>query len=68
MVSGREEMLGAIGFAEEDFELGGRVRIHSESWNADALRPVRRGQQVRVTALDGLRLTVEPIDAEPEDF
>jgi membrane-bound serine protease (ClpP class) len=68
VVSGREEMLGATGVAEEDFELGGHVRVHSEIWNADALRPVRRGQKVRVTAIDGLRLTVEPLDEELEEI
>lgn len=68
VVSGREEMLGTTGTAEEDFELGGHVRVHSETWNADALRPVRRGQKVRVTAIDGLRLTVEPLDEELEEI
>ncbi|MGD8955701.1 MAG: nodulation protein NfeD [Chromatiaceae bacterium] len=61
VVSGREEMLLATGVAEEDFEHSGRVRIHSETWNAETLQPVRRGQTVRVRSMEGLRLTVEPV-------
>ena len=61
VVSGREEMLLATGVAEEDFEHKGRVRIHSETWNAETLEPVSRGQTVRVKSIEGLRLTVEPV-------
>ena len=66
VVSGREEMLSATGVAEEDFSHHGRVRIHSESWRAEALRPVHRGQEVRVKAIEGLKLTVEPVDETEE--
>lgn len=64
VVSGREEMLHAVGVAEADFATDGWVRIHSESWNADATVAVRKGQPVRVTGMDGLRLTVEPLDED----
>lgn len=68
VVSGREEMLAAIGVAEEDFDGRGHVRVHSEIWNARAEQPVRKGQRVRVTALDGLVLTVRPLtDTAEED-
>jgi membrane-bound serine protease (ClpP class) len=64
VVSGREEMLHAVGVAEEDFDASGRVRVHSESWNASANATVRKGQRVRVTGMDGLRLTVEPLNED----
>ncbi|MGB5493730.1 MAG: nodulation protein NfeD [Sedimenticolaceae bacterium] len=67
VVSGREEMLLATGVAEEDFERSGRVRIHSETWNAETLRPVRRGQTVRVKSMEGLQLTVEPVSETKQE-
>jgi len=60
VVSGQEEMLGATGTALQDFSELGRVRIHGESWQARTEAPVRRGQSVRVTRIDGLTLHVEP--------
>jgi membrane-bound serine protease (ClpP class) len=61
VVSGAEELVGARGAALDDFVDGqGRVRVHSEEWQARAARPLRRGAAVTVTARDGLILTVEP--------
>ena len=60
VVSGREEMLGAIALAEEDFQQEGLVRIHSEDWNARCGTPVRHGDRLRVSAIEGLTLVVEP--------
>ncbi len=65
VVSGAEEMIGAPGVALEDFTGAGRVRVHSEQWNARSDTPLRRGDRVRVVAMDGLSLTVRP-DAGPE--
>ncbi len=59
---GDEEMIGMIGEAREDFDRTGRVYVHSELWNAQTTVPVQFGQRVRVTALDGLMLRVEPVD------
>ena len=61
VVSGAEEIIGSHGEALGDFAEGiGRVRVHSEEWQARAARPVRRGEQVKVTGRDGLVLVVEP--------
>jgi membrane-bound serine protease (ClpP class) len=62
VVSGAEEMIGAIGVALEDFEASGPIRVHSERWTALSERPVRAGQRLRVIALDGLKLKVEEVD------
>jgi len=48
---------------------GGVVRVASEEWRAVAPSgPIEGGARVRVTALDGLVLTVQPSDehAEPD--
>jgi membrane-bound serine protease (ClpP class) len=61
VVSGQEELIGAIGTVLEDFEIDGRIRIHSEVWNAHASGPIQKGQQVRVHGMRGLVLSVEPV-------
>jgi membrane-bound serine protease (ClpP class) len=65
VVTGVEEMLGATGLALESFAQSGRVRVHGEIWNARARLPVTEGGQVRVAAVDGLTLEVEPVAAPP---
>jgi membrane-bound serine protease (ClpP class) len=59
VVSGREEMIGAAGEALEDFDGEGWARVHGETWRVRSHAPVRRGQRLRVAAIDGLVLTVE---------
>ncbi|ROR32734.1 NfeD family protein [Inmirania thermothiophila] len=61
VVSGAEELLGATAEAVEDFEGTGRVRLHGELWQAESPVPVRRGQRLRVTAVEGLRVRVAPL-------
>jgi membrane-bound serine protease (ClpP class) len=58
--TGREAMLGASAVALEDFAERGRVRAFSETWNARSPHPVRKGDSLRITSIDGLVLTVEP--------
>ncbi len=64
VVTGREELLHSIGTVLEDFEGMGRIHIHGEDWGARSRVRVRRGQKVRVTALEGLTLHVEPLGDE----
>ena len=64
VVSGREEMLGALGEALENFKDSGRVRVHSEEWQARSAAALKRGQKVKVVGIDGLILTVEPHNPE----
>jgi membrane-bound serine protease (ClpP class) len=65
VVTGQEEMLNSIGEALESFKAEGRVRVHSEDWSARSSVPLKRGQKVKVVAMDGLVLIVEP--ANPEE-
>ena len=59
VVTGREHMIGASAEALEDFEQEGWARVHGESWRVRSNAPVRRGERLRVKAIDGLILTAE---------
>ena len=59
VVSGREHLIGASAEALEDFASEGWARVQGETWRVRATVPVRRGQRLRVTSIDGLILTVE---------
>jgi len=62
IVSGVEEMVGCEGEALEDFDGKGWVRVHSETWKAVSLSPLKRGQKITVTGIKGLELSVEASD------
>ncbi|HEY8555345.1 MAG TPA: nodulation protein NfeD [Burkholderiales bacterium] len=64
VVSGREQMLGAIGEATEAFTDSGWVRVMGEMWRARSRTPVAAGQRIRVVGMEGLTLTVEPYEQE----
>lgn len=59
-VSGRESLIGAPAIAIDDFEQHGHVRLQGEVWQATASEPVHEGQRLRVTALEGLTVSVTP--------
>jgi membrane-bound serine protease (ClpP class) len=63
-VTGIEGMLGTTGRAITaiDGASSGKVTTHGEIWQATAKRPVAAGQSVRIVAVDGLTLAVEPVD------
>jgi membrane-bound serine protease (ClpP class) len=60
VVSGREELLGSSGEVLEDCEREGWARVHSETWRIRSAAPLKRGQRVRVAAMNGLLLDVVP--------
>ncbi len=62
VVAGREQLIGAAGSALLDFENRGSVFVHSERWSAVTASPLREGQAIVVTAIDGLTLEVRPAD------
>ncbi len=59
VVTGMEAMVGSTAEALEDFDQIGRVRTQGETWQARSNKPVRRGERVRIIAVDGLTLQVE---------
>jgi membrane-bound serine protease (ClpP class) len=60
VVAGVADLSGQWATVLGDFEGRGRVQIRGEVWQAESNVPVRRGQQVRVLAMDGLVLRVAP--------
>ncbi len=64
-VTGIEGMIGSAGRARDGLEPGvsGYVDVHGELWRAVSRAPVAAGQPVRVTAVNGLTLAVEPSGA-----
>jgi len=61
IVTGSEELIGSAGEMLDDAQTEGWARIHSESWRVYSALPLKRGQRVRVTARNGLVLTVAPV-------
>ncbi|MGI9331249.1 MAG: NfeD family protein [Gammaproteobacteria bacterium] len=62
VVSGAEEMIGSAGHALEDFQDQGPIFVHGERWHAHSNAAIKRGDAVRVTAIRGLELEIEPAD------
>ena len=59
--TGSEGMIGETGAAVTELAPEGKVFVHGEYWNAVAPRNVPAGGRVRVTGVDKLKLTVEPV-------
>lgn len=63
VVSGIEEMRHLPAVALADFETAGQVLVHGERWQAHTSAPVRKGQTLKITRIEGLSLDVEPAEA-----
>jgi membrane-bound serine protease (ClpP class) len=59
---GREDLVGELGDAEVDIAPDGVVRVRDALWRARTNRatPLEAGDRVRVVAVDGIVLEVEP--------
>jgi membrane-bound serine protease (ClpP class) len=64
-VTGVEGMVGQAGVAIGALNLAGTVLIRGEYWSALASAPVNPAGHVRVTAVDGLTLKVDPANEAP---
>jgi membrane-bound serine protease (ClpP class) len=60
-VSGRESIVGGIGIATESFTGDGHIWLESETWAVRSVVPIEKEQKVRVRAMKGLVLEVEPV-------
>jgi membrane-bound serine protease (ClpP class) len=60
VTTGSEGMLGERAQAISALDPEGRVRLRGEIWNARASDSVAEGAEVRVKAVEGLTLVVEP--------
>jgi membrane-bound serine protease (ClpP class) len=61
-VSGKGSIIGGVGTAMQTFTGEGKIWLEGEAWAAVSSEPVKKDQQVRVRAIDGLTLLVEPIE------
>jgi membrane-bound serine protease (ClpP class) len=59
--TGSEGMIGETGAAVTALEPAGKVFVHGEYWDAVSSRPAPAGARVRVTAIENLKLLVEPV-------
>ena len=59
--TGVEGMIGIVGKALTPLAPEGKVFVHGEYWDAVSTGPVPAGAPVRVTAMEKLKLTVEPV-------
>ena len=67
VVSGSEEMLGALGTVGAPAEGGGWwIHVHGETWRARSPQPLDPGSRVRVQGIDGLTLEVVPAESPPD--
>jgi membrane-bound serine protease (ClpP class) len=62
--TGAEGMIGATGSALTELAPEGKVFVRGEYWDAVAARPVAAGARVRITSIEKLKLTVEPVADE----
>ncbi len=60
-ITGKEQLIGSIAIVDYDFEKTGTVRLGGEHWNAVSDSPVKKDALVKITALDGLTVTIELI-------
>jgi membrane-bound serine protease (ClpP class) len=61
VTTGKEGLVGEIGFARTDIAPEGDVNVHGEIWHASSDQPIQAGQKVRVVAVEGLEIKVEPV-------
>lgn len=66
VITGIEQFPGMIGTALADFDHEGWIKVHGETWRARTHTPVKKNQQLKVTKVEGLLLTVIPITKHPE--
>jgi membrane-bound serine protease (ClpP class) len=67
---GREWMIGAEGVAASEIDPDGTVRVGEGEWRARTNRatPIRIGDALRVIAIDGVTLEVEPLEGAAKDY
>lgn len=65
-VTGMEGMIGETGVAVSPLNPWGKVFVHGEYWHALAKTAVAEGEAVRVVAVKGSQLEVEPVSRNGE--
>jgi len=57
--TGKEGMLGLEGEAKTDIYASGQIFVRGEYWNAWSEAPIKKGERVKVEAVEGLKLKVK---------
>lgn len=67
---GREWMIGADGTAVDEIAPEGVVRVGDAEWRARTNRatPIPAGEPLKVVAIDGVTLEVEPVEGAARDY
>ncbi len=67
---GREWMIGAEGAAIDAIDPEGTVQVGNGQWRARTNRatPIAAGEPLRVAAIDGVTLEVEPLEGAAKDY
>jgi membrane-bound serine protease (ClpP class) len=67
---GREWLIGSEGVAVSPVDPDGVVRIGEAQWQARTNRatPIKSGEPLRVAAIDGVTLEVEPLEGAAKDY
>ena len=67
---GREWMIGELGLVVERVDPDGVVEVREARWRARTNRatPVEPGDPIRVVAIDGVTLEIEPLDGAAKDY
>lgn len=60
VITGIERLIHSTGEVLEGFDQEGWVRVQGELWHARSNTPLSSGQKVRITAIQGMLLMVEP--------
>jgi len=59
-VTGSEGLIGMTGLVKTDLNPAGTVFVHGELWEARSETPLRTGDSIEVTRIEGLTLHVKP--------
>jgi membrane-bound serine protease (ClpP class) len=51
-------MAGMTGVAQTDISPRGWVQVQGEHWEAESSEPIRAGENIEVTGIEGLRLRI----------
>ena len=67
---GREWMIGSTGIAVEAIDPDGVAQLGDNKWRARTNRatPIAAGAELRVVAIDGVTLEVEPLEGAARDY
>jgi len=58
-VTGIEGFIGTTGRARTEINMKGQILIQGELWEAISTEPIREGESIEVTGIDGLKLRVK---------